>query len=234
MNYDMATNGELHLLDSLVGHDIKTVFDVGANKGEYTKHCLQRFPNAEVHAFEIVPATFQKLKSELAGNNRAMIQPFGLSNRSGVTEINFNPRDDGISSLVAGEGIHKGSWQTLAVEVKTGDEYVSSHDIKNIDLLKIDVEGGESYVLEGLNQALSDQKIGVVQFEFGMANIYSKFLLNDYWQLFGKHDFAIGPLMPKGVRFRQYNPRDEDFQGPPNFVAVHRSRPNIINALELK
>jgi hypothetical protein len=66
-----------------------------------------------------------------------------------------------------------------------------------------------------------------------MINIYSKFLLRDFWQFFSEHGFAIGPIMPNGVTFKDYNPRDENFQGPPNFLAVHKSRPMIIEAVKL-
>jgi trans-aconitate methyltransferase len=64
-NYDMTTNGEYFVLDCLSKQNIKTVFDVGANKGEYTTACLSRFLDAKIHAFEIVPATFQKLAANI-------------------------------------------------------------------------------------------------------------------------------------------------------------------------
>ncbi len=41
LNYDPNTNGEYLLLQRLSALDIKTVFDVGANRGEYTSTCLQ-------------------------------------------------------------------------------------------------------------------------------------------------------------------------------------------------
>src|SRR5262245_31547999 len=68
------------------------------------------------------------------------------------------------------------------------------------------------------------QAIRVVQFEFGMCNIETKFLLKDFWQFFSDRGFLVGAVMPKGVRFKEYNHRDEDFQGPPNFLAVQSSQ----------
>jgi hypothetical protein len=75
--------------------------------------------------------------------------------------------------------------------------------------------------------------ISAVQFEFGMINIYSKFLLKDFWHFVSKYGFVIEPIMPKGIDFKVYNPRDENFQGLPSFLAVHKSRPKIIEAVEL-
>jgi hypothetical protein len=40
--------------------------------------------------------------------------------------------------------------------------------------------------------------------------------------------------MPKGVIFKDYNPRDEDFQGPPNFFAVHKTKSRLIDAVKCR
>lgn len=233
LNYDMATNGENHVLNRLSGHDIKVVFDVGANKGEYTAACLSRFPNATIHAFEIVPATFEKLAAG-ATSPRIKLNSFGLANSSGRLSINYNPHDDGSSSLVEGSSIHPGTWQKVEVDVVTGDDYCADQKVDSIDLLKIDVEGAENLVLEGFSKSFGSGRISSVQFEFGMVNIYSKFLLKDFWEFFRKHGFALGPIMPKGVDFKEYDSRHETFQGPPNFLAVHESKPKLIDAVKRK
>jgi hypothetical protein len=67
-----------------------------------------------------------------------------------------------------------------------------------------------------------------------MINIYAKFLLLDFWRVLTGHGFVLGPVMPRGVAFKSYDARDENFQGPPNFVAVHGSRPEIIAAVRLR
>ena len=232
LNYDMASNGEFLLLDRLGKLNIKVVFDVGANKGDYSKACLSRFPDAEIHAFEIVPATFKKLRANLASSGRVQLNDYGLSNATGTLEINYNPDHDGSSSLLNEvKAIHDAAWQKVPVRVSTGDEYVRDHPVPLIDLLKIDVEGAENLVLEGFRNTLTQGRISSIQFEFGLANIYSKFLLNDFWSLLGEHGFALGPIMPNGVDFKDYNPCDEDFQGTPNFFAVHKSRPDMISSV---
>jgi hypothetical protein len=53
----MDNNGEYYVLDKLSNTTIDTVFDVGANNGDYTNACLSRFKNAKIHAFEIAPPT---------------------------------------------------------------------------------------------------------------------------------------------------------------------------------
>jgi FkbM family methyltransferase len=233
LNYDMSTNGEYYVLDRLAKQDIRTVLDVGANKGDYTNACLSRFPNAQIHSFEIVPATYKKLLKNVAGPN-ARLNNFGLSNSRGSIEINYNPHDDGSSSLIEGSNIHDGSWEKVKVNVITGDDYLNDKGINSVDLVKVDVEGAEHLVFDGFSKSFANGCISAVQFEFGMVNIYSKFLLRDFWELFSKHGFIIGPLMPRGVEFKEYNTRNEDFQGPPNYFAVHRTKTAIIDAVRIR
>jgi FkbM family methyltransferase len=230
LNYDMNTNGEFYVLDRLASTAPTTVFDVGANKGDYTGACLSRFPGATVHSFEIVPQTFRKLTKNVS-SPRVVLNEFGLSNVHGSTVLSYNPEDDGSSSMVEGDKIHDGRWEEIKVSVTTGDRYCERNAVDRIDLLKVDVEGAEHLVFEGFSQMFKKESISAVQFEFGMVNIYSKFLLKDFWELFSNHGFLLGPIMPTGVVFKNYNTRDEDFQGPPNFFAVHKSKPAIIEAV---
>ncbi|CAN7550204.1 FkbM family methyltransferase [Bosea sp. LjRoot9] len=231
LNYDMNTNGEYYLLDRLSTAEMKTVLDVGANKGDYTLACLSRFKDANVHSFEIAPPTYQKLTNNVS-SKRVKLNNFGLSNKDGSFYLNYNPDDDGSSSLVEGSNIHDGNWSKIQVNVIRGDDYCKNECINSVDLLKVDVEGAEHLVFDGFSESFEKNMISTVQFEFGMVNIYSKFLLKDFYDLFSKHGFVLGPVMPSGVDFKEYNTRDEDFQGPPNFFAVHKSKPRIIEAVK--
>ncbi|MCU4179037.1 FkbM family methyltransferase [Bosea sp. BH3] len=232
LNYDMETNGEFHVLDKLKKVGVKTIFDVGANKGDYTRACLSRFSDATIHAFEIAPPTYQKLKKNVS-SERVVLNEFGLSNAAGAFDLDYNRDDDGSSSLLESSKLHGGNWAKISVNVRTGDSYCEEKGIGSIDLIKVDVEGVEHLVFDGFSKQFEREGISAVQFEFGMINIYSKFLLKDFYDLFSSHGFVLGPIMPRGVNFREYNTKDEDFQGPPNFFAVHRSKPEIIEAVRL-
>ena len=92
-------------------------------------------------------------------------------------------------------------------------------------MAKIDVEGGEHLVLKGFDDY---DNITVIQFEYGLHNIYSRFLLRDFYELLS--DFEIGKLYPNGVDFRPYHASDEDFLGP-NYVAVNRRASDLLRLL---
>jgi FkbM family methyltransferase len=233
LDYDIGTNGERYIIDCLAKTDVRTVFDVGANVGSYTRACLSRFKDARIHAFEIATPTFDKLIRNFV-SSRVIFNNFGLSNSEGTIELHYSHDDDGKSSLISdGEKINGASFRTVTANVTTGDRYCQVNSIRSIDLLKIDVEGAEHLVLEGFTDNLERGVISAVQFEFGMINIYTKFLLKDFWEFFSRYGFEIGPIMPRGVAFKDYNPRDENFQGPPNFFAVHKTKPMIKEAVKL-
>lgn len=229
-DYFFATNGEAWLLDRLKSDQVECVFDVGANHGEWSSLALAAFPKAKVHAFEIAPPTFRQLETVHGGNDRVSLNAVGLSESEGEFDFDYFPGADAISSLLVGSGIHKLASQKIRVKTITGDTYCNSHGIAHIDFLKMDVEGAEYLVLRGFSSLLEKQGIDVIQFEYGLKCIISKFLLRDYYDLFLERDYVVGKLYPDRVVFKPYEVTDEDFLGP-NYVAVSRKRPDIIKLL---
>ena len=227
-NYDMRRNGEAWLLQKLAAFEPRVVFDVGANVGDWSILAAGLLPLATLHAFEIVPSTHAELAVRVAAlGPRVAVNAFGLADKDGAIDIHVMADDSTLSSLVA---LHEGPRTTLACPVRAGDSYMKAAGVDHIDLLKIDVEGGEHLVLMGLAPALTEQRIDVIQFEYGRANILTKFLLRDYHQALEDLGYRVGKLFPDRVDFRQYRLEHEDFIGP-NFVAVRSKRADILSAL---
>jgi len=227
-DYDMHRNGEAWLLRALAPFDPRVVFDVGANVGDWSVLAATLLPNAALHAFEIVPATHAQLAARVAAlGPRIAANAFGLADQEGQLDINVMQDDSTLSSLVA---LHEGPQSTLACPVHTGDAYMKAAGIGHIDFLKIDVEGAEHLVLMGFAPALTERRIDVVQFEYGRANILTKFLLRDYHQSLEDLGYRVGKLFPDRVDFRQYRLEHEDFIGP-NYVAVRADRLDLLAAL---
>jgi len=232
LNYDMESNGEFTMLARLARTDPRTVFDVGANVGDYSAACSERMANATIHAFEIAPPTFRRLVENVGAEKRIKLNNVGLSDANGELELFYNAANEGSSSSVRYVSeIYPEALEIMSCQVITGDHYCELNRIEAIDLLKIDVEGAEHRVLHGFKRMLEKGAISCIQFEFGLLNIYTKFLLTDFWRLFAAYGFEVGPIMPDGVEFMKYDPREEDFQGCPNYLAVHRSRPDLIQSV---
>lgn len=232
-NYDICTNGEMAILVRLAGTgNVKTVFDVGANRGEWCDLAIKLFPGAEIHAFEIVPETFNHLQRRFGSVRNVVLNGIGLSNREGPINVYFLPEHHALATCVAGfsEWFH-GYYPTIQrVSTITGDHYCTSKGIEAIDFLKIDVEGFEPQVLRGFKGMLSRARIDVIQFEYGYVNIDTHFLLKDFYELFSQAKMVVGKIYPTYVDFRPYRYVDEDFYGP-NFLAVRSDRQDLLTIL---
>jgi FkbM family methyltransferase len=226
-NYDWRTNGEQWLVQRLAALRPSVVFDVGANVGNWLELARNAMPQSQFHAFEIVETTFAELRKRMAGKPGLTLNDFGLSDRFG--ELTMHLFDAG-SELTSHVAYPHGSSRRVACRVHSGDDYMREKGIERIDLLKIDVEGAEHLVLNGLRAALAEGRIEVIQFEYGKVNIITHFLLRDFYELLGSYGYAVGKLFPNHVDFRSYALEDEDFLGP-NYVAVRMARSDIIDAL---
>jgi len=226
-DYDPRRNGEAWLLQRLQSVSPRVVLDVGANIGSWSALAAELLPDASIHAFEPVPETFRALAAQAAAlGGRVQAHAFGLADRDGEIELNVVEDDATLSSIVA---LHRGAQRRVACRMRRGDAFLAEQGIAHVDLLKIDVEGAEPLVLAGLVETLAAGRVDVIQFEYGRANILTKFLLRDFHQTLEPLGYRVGKLFPDRVDFRDYQYEHEDFVGP-NFVAVRGAR-NDINDL---
>jgi FkbM family methyltransferase len=142
------------------GVPIRVVIDVGANVGAVTKEYLRHFPDAKVHCFEPVPATFEQLKANLAGFDRATLHREAVGTKVGSTTM-FVGSNSFTNSLVRSDN-HSNE---IEVPVTTLDVFCERHGIPAIDLLKVDAEGFDLEVLKGGVGLLSAGRVTFVLIE---------------------------------------------------------------------
>ena len=133
--------------------------DVGANAGSYTILACAAI-GASGYAFEPVPSTFTRLVENIRLNhleNKVKCLNIGLGNEQG--SITFSNKMDTMNHVLAsGEQ----SDSTINVEISTLDEILSD---KSPALIKIDVEGYETPVLEGALETLKKNTLHAVIME---------------------------------------------------------------------
>jgi FkbM family methyltransferase len=220
---DMAHNGEKRVLDQL-GGELKVVFDVGANIGDWTQNALAAGA-ARVHAFEISPSTSAGLATRYADDDRVTVNTFGLSSAAGTVTIHHYPDHPALTTVT--DYPHDAESTAIEVPVRTGDEYVAEMGVDRIDFLKLDVEGAEEHVIAGFAKTFERGAVRVVQFEYGRVSILTKYLLRDFYADMTKHGFTVGQINPNGVTFRPYDLDMEQFNDS-NWLAVHSSCPELI------
>jgi FkbM family methyltransferase len=218
-NHDIFSNGEVWLIKKVASTKPKTIFDVGANTGKYCNELLKFCPDATIYCFEPVTKTFKLLKSAVRGGRVQFIQK-GLFTENKKLTINLYPSHTH-ASLFELKAVPYQSVGTEDIDLIRGDSFVQENNIDSIDLLKLDIEGAELGALKGLENTFRQNKIRVVQFEYGYINITTKNLLIDYYDFFESVGYQVGKLYPKRVDFRPYKFKHEDFIGP-NFVAIRK------------
>ncbi len=232
-DYDIDYNGERWLAQTLASHNLlKTVFDIGANRGDWAAMVLEANPEAKIHCFEICTPMFQKLAARFSGgkwkNQNIFLNSFGLSDSPSEIQIKYYPDGDGGGTMF--EVVDPQKVEMINAKVLRGKDYCTSLNIGSIDCLKMDVEGAEHLVLRGFDDMITSASVPVVQFEYGMGNIVTKFLLMDFYAYFESRGYKVGKLFPESVRFREYRFQDENFLGP-NYIAAS---PQIASLLKGK
>ncbi len=217
-------NGERWLLTRLADARLRTVVDVGANIGKWATNAAAALPEATIFALEIVPATFQTLRVNTAGQPRIFPVNLGLADYSGQMRIRYNPEAAAHSTFTD----YPHPWdheEVLACPVTTGDEFLRARGLDAVDVLKIDVEGAEHLVLKGLSDAFAGRRIRFVQFEYGRFNVLTGFRLKDFHDFFKRHGYVVGKLFPDYVELRPFRVDDEDFFIGGNYVACRVEEP---------
>ena len=134
-------------LFGLLGQTGLTALDVGAHNGETAIAWSIFLDEPTVYSVEPDPVSSKNAERNIEGV-AAALYPLGLSDQAGEAPFDTG-RGSGGDATFALEGARS---DFTAVQVARGDEVLGS---VSPDLVKIDVEGYERHVLDGLPEALS-------------------------------------------------------------------------------
>lgn len=228
-NHDIYSNGELTILKKISKFNPSVIIDGGANIGDYSLLVNELNPNTLIYAFEPVKSTFEKLKSNTSHLTNIFPIEKGLFRNNCFKEINIYP-SDAHSSVFELQGLQYESTKKQSIELINGDDFLKNNKIKEVDFIKIDVEGAEYEAILGFEEHIEKGKIKMIQFEYGYINITTKKLLIDFYNYFESKGYIVGKIFPKYVEFRKYEFKHEDFLGP-NFIAVKKTETELIKLL---
>ncbi|OJJ16604.1 hypothetical protein BKI52_32335 [marine bacterium AO1-C] len=144
-------------------HPVRSVIDGGGYNGFSSIYFAQKFPQAQVYAIEPSPSNFQLLEKHLEMNQINSVHPIckGLWSTPGklsLTNEGIKEQEWEISTQWTTE--HKTN--THIVDTITIPELMELHQIENIDLLKLNIEGGEKALFE--DQEITKQFLPKVNF----------------------------------------------------------------------
>ena len=185
--------------------------DIGANIGNHSLFFANQFK--QVIAFEPVPSNCWIVKSNIYLNkidNLILIEK-GLSNKNTQMAVDISNRENtnnGLSEII------ENSSNQIIVDVAIGDEEIENLNLnKKIEIIKIDVEGHEPFVVEGLKRTIKKDgplifweafsrneanKTKVILEQMGYKNFYhitpnrfSNKLLNKLWKSISKATYLV-------------------------------------------
>lgn len=225
-NDNPETNGEYALVERLARSTKRrvTIFDVGANKGDWSIRAHTCFGvETMLYAFEPVRETHAYLEARLRGlkpPGTAHAMHLALGDKSGFSEINMSGELAGSNSLHIRNGIGVRIERKETVRIQTGDEFCREHSLNKVDLLKIDTEGHDMAVLVGFGSLFATRSIGTLQFEYGGTWIDSGYYLRDAFRFLSANGYRLGRLMPTYVDWiASYHQKYETFRYS-NWVAT--------------
>lgn len=134
------------------------VFDLGGYQGDFAADIHGKY-GCKVYIFEPVPEFYDKCVKRFSGNPKIRCFNYGLASVDSWMDIGLAENASSFESPHA-----KG--KTERVEIRSIASCINSLDIKKIDLMKINIEGGEFDVLPALIESKLIENIDNLQVQF--------------------------------------------------------------------
>lgn len=132
--------------------------DIGANVGYFSMLAKAINPHCQVISIEPLPQNLEKLHKhkEINKFSNFEILDVCISDQPGSTEFLIPPQDECGWGRIAYKDLFDG--HRIVRNVETLDRIVEKLKIKNIDLIKIDIEGFELKALHGMTKTIDDMQ----------------------------------------------------------------------------
>lgn len=171
-----------------VGLDI---LDIGANVGSFALWATARWPGSLVTSYEPHPGTFELLRQnthlrrDIVAVNAALF-PGGQATASFVSRF----AGDGESGLASYAG---DTFVAGAMVERYEVAVVDPASLPSVDVVKIDIEGGEGDVLDQLD--LSKTSLVLLEYQNRKNRLQLEARLRDSFELIDTREYAWDPLL---------------------------------------
>jgi FkbM family methyltransferase len=143
------------------------VLDVGAYEGAWSMRLLDRTAlrqphDVRIHAFEPEPSAIERCRRTIADEPRIELHPFGLAGRRRYEKLTVGGPGSSIYS-----DPHSGrAFESVEIELQDVADVLDAMDVDCIDLIKINIEGGEYELLDRLHETGWLRRIDMIIVQF--------------------------------------------------------------------
>lgn len=134
------------------------VLDVGGYIGDYSEAVYAKF-GCHIYLFEPVPSFYKECVERFSNNPSITCLNYGLSSNSGWFEIGLDNNASSLKKIETGE-------KTQLVQVRSVTEVFAELGLQKIDLIKINIEGGEFDLLPTIIDSGLVKQIKYLQIQF--------------------------------------------------------------------
>jgi len=153
-----------------------TIIDVGSNTGQFAIAAQKLIHPEKIFCFEPVSRSFDKLLKNTKRINSIECRKVACGAGSSIGQINVNKHSQS-SSILHRTNVHEDAFPSEielkmeSIQIETLDDCLSNKLFNTPALLKIDVQGFESDVLEGSKRTLSSS-VEMIMIETSFKELY--------------------------------------------------------------
>lgn len=142
-----------------LNYDLKetsVVFDLGGYEGQWSSDIFSKYC-CNIYLFEPHKEYANKIKERFEKNSKIKVFEFGLSNKDETLELNIS---------ADGSSLFKTTTEKVKIELKDAVAFFNKLKLDFIDLIKINIEGGEYDFLEAIVNSTHIKSIKNIQVQF--------------------------------------------------------------------
>lgn len=184
------------------GIEAPVILDIGANQGQSVAAYRKVSRRAMIHCFEPFPAALEILKKRFQGREGVQIHPFAVTDRTGTQTFHLNRHIQTHSLLPRPQTgrryyprVAAPAGEKIEVACTTIDEFIRNENLRQIDILKLDIQGGEIKALNGARRTLETLRPALIFTEAPFIHHYEgEALLHELWTFLGEFGYSLYDL----------------------------------------
>lgn len=191
-------------------------YDIGANIGFHALTANRFITTGKIYSFEPLPSARNKFEKHISLNKKFILHnninllPFAVSNAEKQVEFsNSNVKTEG-NTFIKESPVFIETDNKITVQCYSIDDLIKQGFGKP-DIIKIDVEGAELYVLQGALNTLQQYKPNIL-------------LATHDCHLAGVKDKCVDFLQQLGYHLKYTGSHNKHLEGLDDYIAIHHSK----------